>query len=196
MKRAAPSLPSHANEVELVQRLAAGDLDALGSLFDTYAQDIRRFVLRMGIEATDADDLVQNAFLGAFRSAARFDAEYAVRTWLFGIAAMHIRRHRRSVARLAARFASWAKEPPLVAEGPDGAAAARQEIARLQAALDALAQKKREAFVMVVLEGVPGEEAARVLGVPLNTIWTRLHHARRELRSALERGGVEEGGES
>jgi DNA-directed RNA polymerase specialized sigma24 family protein len=46
--------------------------------------------------------------------------------------------------------------------------------------------KNREAFVLIVLEGVEAEQAAAALGVPLGTLWTRLHHARRELRARLE----------
>ena len=49
----------------------------------------------------------------------------------------------------------------------------------------ALSEKKREAFVLVTLEGLSGEEAAQALGVPVNTLWTRLHHARLELSAAI-----------
>jgi RNA polymerase sigma-70 factor (ECF subfamily) len=56
---------------------------------------------------------------------------------------------------------------------------------RLQRAFEGLSEKKREVFVLVTLEGLSGEEAARVLGIPVNTVWTRLHHARLELRAAL-----------
>ena len=60
---------------------------------------------------------------------------------------------------------------------------------RANAAANALAElsaKKREVFVMVALEGVPPEAAAEALGIPIRTVWTRLHHARRELRARLE----------
>ncbi len=174
------------SDAELVGRMAAGDLDGLGMLFDAYSDDIRRFILRMGVREGDADDLVQNAFLAAARSAGRFNSEYTVRAWLFGIAAMMVRRHRRSVARLALRLVAWSEEPRESPPAPDGLVQHRQQIDRLREALEHLAPKKREAFVLVALEGIPGEQAARALGVPVNTIWTRLHHARRELRQALE----------
>jgi RNA polymerase sigma-70 factor (ECF subfamily) len=59
---------------------------------------------------------------------------------------------------------------------------------RAERALDALSVKKREAFVLVALEGLTGEEAAIAMNVPVATVWTRLHHARRDLRDALEEG--------
>jgi RNA polymerase sigma-70 factor (ECF subfamily) len=52
----------------------------------------------------------------------------------------------------------------------------------MQAALARLSAKRREAFVLVTLEGTTGEDAAAALGISINTLWTRLHHARRDLR--------------
>jgi RNA polymerase sigma-70 factor (ECF subfamily) len=56
----------------------------------------------------------------------------------------------------------------------------------MRRALFELSPKKREVFVLVALEGLSGEEVATTLGIPVNTVWTRLHHARSELRHALE----------
>jgi RNA polymerase sigma-70 factor (ECF subfamily) len=58
-------------------------------------------------------------------------------------------------------------------------------MARFEAALARLTEEKRLVVLLVDREGVTGEEAARILGAPLNTIWTRLHYARAELRKAL-----------
>lgn len=186
-------LETRADDTRLVERMAAGDLDGLGTLFDRYGDQVRRFVLRMGVREADADDLVQNTFLGALRSSSRFDADYPVRVWLFGIAAMMVRRYRRSAARFAARLRDWAHEPPTsVIPPPDGLAEQHQQTLRLSEALERLSPKKREAFTLVVLQGISGEQAARALGVPVNTIWTRLHHARRELRRCLDREESEE----
>lgn len=180
-------------DAHLVVRMAAGDLDGLGTLFDRYGDQVRRFVLRMGVREADADDLVQNTFLGALRSSNRYDAEYPVRAWLFGIAAMMVRRYRRSAARFSARLRDWAQQPPTsTIPPPDGLAEQHQQTQRLSQAIERLSPKKREAFTLVVLEGVSGEQAAHALGVPVNTIWTRLHHARRELRECLDHEEPEE----
>jgi RNA polymerase sigma factor (sigma-70 family) len=96
-----------------------------------------------------------------------------------------VRRHRRSLARLARRVAAWARERETTAPSPEDAYAERAETARAIRALERLSDKKRETFVLVALEGLSGDEAARALGIPVATVWTRLHHARRELRDAL-----------
>lgn len=178
-----------APESALVERLAAGDLDALGKLFDRLEPDVRRFVQRLGVQASDADDLVQLTFLDVSRSAARFDPRLSGRAWVLGIAAIHVRRHRRSMARLlraAAAHVFEAKRPE--ARTPDVAFESEESQARFREALEKLSDKKREVFVMVAMEGASGEEAAAAFGIPVATVWTRLHHARKELRATLMEG--------
>lgn len=171
---------------ELLAAIANGNLEALGQLFDRHARGVRRFVCRVGVGDGDADDLVQATFLEVVRAAARFDPRFSARSWLLGIAHAMVRRHRRSLRRAAARLATAAgltrsTPPPTPAELFEGDDTTR----RLDQAFSRLSAKKREAFVLVTLEGLSGEEAAGVLGVPVNTIWTRLHHARAELRAAI-----------
>jgi RNA polymerase sigma factor (sigma-70 family) len=182
-----PRLKPERLDAELVERVAAGELEALGSLFDRHEAGMRRFFLRMGIAASDVDDLVQATFLELLRAAPRFQRDLSVRSWLLGLSAIMARRHRRALARAAARLLGWATwgrlESPLT---PADALNREQELLEFQAAFQRLAPKKREVFTLVVLEGLSGEEAAGALGVPVNTVWTRLHHARRELREALK----------
>jgi len=172
---------------ELVQSIARGDLDALGALFDRHQAALGRFFGRLGLSVADADDLVQATFLEVVRAAPRFDPSLPLSGWLYGLASIMARRHRRSLARAAQRLLGWANQ-----SGPDGPRSPEadldrdQDLQRFRAAFERLSSKKREVFVLVVLEGLSGEEAARALDVPVNTIWTRLHHARRELRQALE----------
>lgn len=174
-------------DAELIARIANGDLSGLGILFDRYGGDVRRLLLRLGIASSDADDLVQLTFLDAARAAPRFDARAAVKPWLLGVAAMVARRHRRSFGRMLDRLRTWALEPaPL----PEAAASKqyelKEEARRAERALAQLSAKKRETFVLVAVEGMNGEEVAQALGIPIATVWTRLHHARRELRLALK----------
>jgi RNA polymerase sigma-70 factor (ECF subfamily) len=184
------ALPERAAAVvtdgELLTAVANGNLEALGQLFDRHAQSVRRFIGRIGVGESDADDLVQATFLEVVRAASRFDPRFPARNWLLGIAHAMVRRHRRSLRRAAARLATAAgltrsTPPPTPAEVFEGDDATR----RLDHAFARLSAKKREVFVLVTLEGLSGEEAAGVLGIPINTIWTRLHHARSELRAAL-----------
>jgi RNA polymerase sigma-70 factor (ECF subfamily) len=171
---------------ELLALVTNGNLEALGQLFDRHAEGVRAFLVRMGVTKADADDLLQATFLEVVRAAARFDPRFPARNWLLGIANAMLRRHRRSLRRAAARLVAAAgitrsTPPPTPAELLEGDETTR----RLGRAFSRLSLKKREVFVLVTLEGLSGEEAAQALGIPVNTIWTRLHHARSELRSAL-----------
>ena len=175
------------SDADLVQSIAGGELEALGALFDRYEPSLRRFLSRLGAAEADVDDLVQATFLEALHAAPRFDPTFPVKAWLYGLASILVRRHRRSLARAAQRLLRWTNlgvfESPRT---PAAELAHAQALRRFQAAFERLSTKKRDAFVLVVLEGLSGDEAARALGVPVNTLWTRLHHARRDLRAHLE----------
>lgn len=174
---------------ELTRRIADGEGACLGVLFERHQADVRRFIGRMGVSANDADDLVQQTFLQVVTAARRFDGRATVRAWLLGVTAMIVRRHRFSAARFAKRFTAWVGEEP-AAEGASAADSVetKRESERAAAALAKLSSKKREVFVMIVMEDARGEEVAAALGIPLATVWTRLHHARRELRAHLKEG--------
>jgi RNA polymerase sigma-70 factor (ECF subfamily) len=174
--------------LELLGRIADGDAASLALLFDRHHADVLRFIGRMGASRSDADDLVQQTFLQVMTAARSFDGRASLRAWLFGVAAMIVRRHRFSLARIAKRIASFSVAEPRSNEpSAEGAAATRDELRRASAALEKLSAKKREVFVMIVMEEARGEEVAAALGIPLATVWTRLHHARRELREHLQK---------
>jgi RNA polymerase sigma-70 factor (ECF subfamily) len=106
-----------------------------------------------------------------------------------GIAAMLVRRERRSMLRRAARLLSFAQAKPQEAPAhPEEQYRSDRARARFEVAFRRLSAKRKEAFVLVVLEGLSGEQAASALGIPINTLWTRLHHARAELRRAVQGG--------
>jgi len=175
-------------DAELIAAMARGQLEALGALFDRHEPAVRRYFGRLGIGRDDADDLVQATFLEAHRAAQRFDDRHTAISWLLGIATMMARRHRRSVGRALARIAAWAAHPRrdlAQSHAPDELMDRDRAVARVAAALDRLSSKKRETFVLVALEGLSGEQVASALGIPVRTVWTRLHHARRELRALL-----------
>jgi RNA polymerase sigma factor (sigma-70 family) len=122
------------------------------------------------------------------RAAPRFDPALSARSWLMGVATMMVRRRRQSMTRAIARLASWmirSFEPEASPPTPVELLACNETTRRLSKALDALSPKKREVFVLVVLEELSGQEVARALDIPVSTVWTRLHHARLELRAAL-----------
>ena len=174
------------SETELIAQVANGQFEALGELFDRYEADVRRFIGRLGVGPGDADDLVQLTFLEVIQAAPRFDASFPVKNWLFGLAVVLVRRHRRAGARAAASLVTWARS--LLTEAPTTPWTELdrdRELHRFQCAFARLSPKKREVFALIVLEGLSGDEVARTLGIPVATVRTRLHNARQELRDSL-----------
>lgn len=182
-----PARSQTVHDTVLVENIASGDLESLGVLYDRHEADVRRVLARIGLDAADIDDVLQFTFLQVIRAAPRFDRNFSVRSWLIGIAFMMTRRHRRSLKRSARRVSAWVQgltQP--TPETPDQTLALREAERRVIEAYERLTPKRREAFVLVAVEGSSGEDAAAALGIPLNTLWTRLHHARQDLRAKLD----------
>ncbi|HEU5061117.1 MAG TPA: RNA polymerase sigma factor [Kofleriaceae bacterium] len=181
--------PTEMSDEGLVAACATGESAALGALYDRHVDAVRRFLARMsGTDERDLDDLVQATFETVPRAARRFGGESQVRTWLFGVASNVVRHHVRSEVRRKRLVAAFAEERPGAQGDTSDEVLERERAARLQAAIAALPDKLREAFVLVYLEGVPGGEVATLLGVREGTIWKRLFQARAHLRASL--GGV------
>jgi RNA polymerase sigma factor (sigma-70 family) len=186
MTAAPPMRAAETSDAELLIAVAAGDLGALGTLFDRHEPGLRRYLCRMGVARADVDDLVQASFLELARAASRFEPERPGRAWIYGVASILLRRHRQLSRRAAERLRSWVGSLHARQATPAELVECDETERRFARAFAALSEKKREVFVLVTLEGLSGEEAAQVLAVPINTVWTRLHHARLALRAALE----------
>ncbi|MFO0642103.1 MAG: RNA polymerase sigma factor [Polyangiaceae bacterium] len=169
------------DDAALLARVRDGDLGALGGLFDRHEGAVRRIVERLGVAPGDVDDLVQTTFLAVPRAAERYDGRPDARPWLVGLAVREVRGHRRSLARWTRRLTAWAYEPKVDVPTPEREATVSRDVARTAEALARLSDKKRDVLVLVTLEGLSGEEVAAALDIPVATVWTRLHHARKEM---------------
>jgi RNA polymerase sigma-70 factor (ECF subfamily) len=178
-----PPVPQ-APDPDVLRRLAADDIGALGELYDRYQVVIRRFFARATSDAEDVDDLVHATFLAAAKSAGRYDGRPSCRPWLVGIAVQLLRRRRQSFARFFAVAASLRGAWPSAMD-PRPALQARADV---EQALRSLSEAKRIALLLAEVEGLSCAEIAEALGVPIGTVWTRLHAARREIRGALGEG--------
>jgi RNA polymerase sigma-70 factor (ECF subfamily) len=165
----------------VLHRLAAGEIGALGVLYDRYQAPLRGFLGRATADAEDVDDLVHATFLAAAKIAARYDGRASCGPWLLGIAAQLLRRRKRAFGRLFAVLASLGGVRATSVD-PRPAQQARDEVER---ALMRLSEAKRVAILLAEVEGLSCDEIARALRIPVGTVWTRLHAARRELRAAL-----------
>jgi RNA polymerase sigma-70 factor (ECF subfamily) len=166
---------------------AAPELD-IGSLFDAHAEELCRMVHRLTGSREVAEDLVQEAFVTAWRKRDDLHDPTYVRAWLYKVALNHVRHRRRSTARLAAFLARFVvhrvgaeAEPAAdeMLERQANAALIRETIAQLS-------PKLREVFVLYELQSLSGQEVADVLGVGVNTVWGRLRLARAAFKKAWE----------
>ncbi len=165
---------------DALDRVARGDVGALGEVYDRYARALFSFVQRMA-PREDADDIVQSVFVRVVSIAHTYrpDATSA-KPWLFGIGVRVIQERRRSLRRMVSFLTKLSASERTSSPGPS---ADRTDLDR---ALERISPPKREALWLAEVEGMTANEIATVQGVAVGTIWTRLHHARRELREILE----------
>ena len=176
---------------ELVARCARqDDPAAFGELVARHQERIYAAVRRFCGHDDDACDIVQRAFLNAFRKIREFKGDAAFSTWLYRIAfneAISYRRERRRPA-LPLGASDDGARPPEPAERPDPAARMESEETRrkVQQALDLLSDEDRQIVLLRDLQGHSYEEIAEILGIPKGTVRSRLHRARLELRDRLK----------
>ncbi|HYH20983.1 MAG TPA: RNA polymerase sigma factor [Azospirillum sp.] len=153
-----------------------------------YDVRVYRFILKRVGHPDDAQDLTQQTFLEAYRQLGRFRGESTMWTWLCAIANNVARNHRARAPQHRYSFVSdeVLEFHPADAADPEEANARRQQVRRLRAALDELSDDARAVFVLVALEGMSYEDAARILDVPVGTVRSRLSRARNALRERLD----------
>jgi RNA polymerase sigma-70 factor (ECF subfamily) len=183
------SPPAQETDADLVRAVAGGDLSPLGVLYDRHHEGVRQFVARATASSADAEDITHETFLTLAKIAGRYDGRPSARPFLLGIAAQLVRRRKRGLGRWAQALASLADtfsdSVHVSVRTPEDAATTTEEMRRFDEALGRLTDEKRLVFLLVEREGLSGEEVARALDIPVNTVWTRLHHARNDLRKAL-----------
>ncbi len=175
------------SDAELMRALASGELGPLGELYDRYHDDVRQFARRACSRDGDVDDVVHDTFLTAARAAAAYDGRPCARPFLIGVAAQLVRRRRRVWARWAEVLEAfgWAHDQS-APRTPEEVAGTAEVVARVERALSHLSEEKRLVLLLFEREGLSGEEIARALDIPVGTVWTRLHHARADMRRALK----------
>ncbi len=175
----------------LVDAAADGGREAFDELVLLYQGSVLNLIRAMGAADADADDLLQEAFVRAWRSIGGFRSDSTFRTWIFGIAINVVRTHRVRQARSRLLFWSPARQDPTADpldrasadEGVEAALVLRQAIDR---ALAALPEELRAAVVLRDVQGLEYREIADVLGVPIGTVESRIFRARQRLRPLLE----------
>jgi RNA polymerase sigma-70 factor (ECF subfamily) len=143
---------------------------------------------RLGVRDADIEDLLQEVFVVVHRRLPSFDGSSRMTTWLFGICMRVAAAYRRRAHRRHEESVALVPEPPAGDEAnPEESAATREARDRLRAVLDAMDLEKRALFVMYELDEMTCEDIGEVLGVPVGTVYSRLHAARKAFEQALRR---------
>ena len=177
-------------EETLLSRLRAGDSRALGEVYDQHHEAVRAFASRLVGDVGIAEDLVHEVFVALPRVIKRFQGDSSLRSFLTGVAINHARHYVRSAGRRRAMLSRVGLEPVAESRSPESSAQDQAFLALLNRALDTLPLDQRVAFVLCDVEERTSAEAAELAGAPEATMRTRLFHARKKLRVALEKEGV------
>ena len=162
--------------------------EVFGILYERHAAAIHRYVARR-LGGALADDVVADTFLIAFRSRARYDqARRAAEPWLYGIASNVVAKHHRSEVRLYRAYLRTGTDP--VAEPYSDRVEARVLAAEfrrpLAKALARLSARDRDVLLLIAWADLSYEQVSQALDIPVGTVRSRLHRARRRVRSALD----------
>lgn len=164
---------------------AGGPAASAAELFRAWAPFVARQLARLGVDPADLDDAVQEVFLVVFRRGGMSEGPASERTFLTGIAlrvASNARRRRRRKPTVSDDEAIAAL--PARSGDPHVASEVRERLARVAEALDALRPDARLLFVLLEIEGASAEEVAGALGIPIGTVYSRAHAARRAFHAA------------
>ena len=175
-----------------------GDRDAgFRAIYEGWFDEVIKWLYALGAPPSDTEDLAQEIFVVVGRKLARFDGGNLA-GWLYRIAQLTVRDHRR---RAWFRNLVLRRQNVDLAQLPHGAenqawSYEQAENRRLLHKLvGKMSEKLRSTFVLFEIEGYSGEEVARIQDIPLGTVWTRLHHARKDfwriVKDARRRGGEE-----
>jgi RNA polymerase sigma-70 factor (ECF subfamily) len=176
----------------LIGRIARGDRLAMQVLFARHHVRIYRFVLRLLRDEMAAEDVIGEVFLDVWRQANRFENRSAVSTWLIAIArfkALSMLRKRRDEV-LDEQTAELIEEP---SDDPERAVTKQDKGEKLRKCLASLSREHREIIDLVYYHEKSVEEVAQIVGIPENTVKTRMFYARKKLGELCKSAGIDRG---
>jgi RNA polymerase sigma-70 factor (ECF subfamily) len=178
---------------DAVQRAQAGDSDAFRVLVEQNSRAIFRLAFRMTGNEQDAEDVVQETFLRAYKQLDRYEARSSFSTWLFRIASNYSldlirmrKRHEDKRERGSDEERDILQSIPVDTPGPDRIVYGGQVQDHVNAALNELSAQERTAFVLRHFEGLSIEEIGEALGTGTNATKHSIFRAVQKLRKSLE----------
>lgn len=188
-----------AAEIELLRRVAAGDLDAFEQLYLAYHRRLSRFLMRFSNNYATVEEIINDAMLVVWNKAGSFSGRSKVSTWIIGIA---WRRGLKTFKRLdtAKRKERDFSESEQRRAGEDPSDRDRERDNWLASGLAQLSLEQRMTLELTYFMGNSCREIAEIMDCPVNTVKTRLFNARRRLRDLLpelaEPGSRSDGGQT
>ncbi|HNT55901.1 MAG TPA: sigma-70 family RNA polymerase sigma factor [Anaerolineaceae bacterium] len=184
------AMTNNGKDLALVQRLVAGEDAAMHELYAAYGQRLYAYALRLVNDPSQAEDVVQDALVVVWKSARKFRGDGRLLAWLLGIThhlAIKSLRHRSRLLTDEMEETLETRQP-----SPEQQAERSEQSERLQTSLRMLSLEHRAVLELVFYQGLSLDEVAQICHVPLGTVKSRLSYARRSLRGALTREGLED----
>ena len=181
-----------ASDVALIGQIAAGDRNAMRVLYARHNVRVFRFIRRMVGNEAVAEELVSEVFFDVWRQAERFEARSQVSTWILGIArfkalsSLRQRKEEELDDDLARSIEDGSDTPEMAAEKNDQSAILRRCMMQLSPA-------HREIIDLVYYHEKTIQETVEIVGIPENTVKTRMFYARKRLAELLKEAGIERG---
>ena len=158
-------------------------------IYEAHYRYVFRCLRSLGVRDAQLDDALQDVFMVVQRRLGEFDGRVALSTWLYAIALRVARKARDRARRDAERSATPLDGHEPEAPGADAEAtlSSSERLVLARAALEALDDEKREVFVLAQVEQMSAPEIAEVIGIPLNTVYSRLRAARQAFADEVAR---------
>lgn len=176
-----------------IERARSGDSDAFRLLVEQHSRAVFRLAFRMTGNEEDAEDVVQETFLRAYRQLDKYEARSSFSTWLYRIASNYSldlirmrKRHEQKRERGNAEERDILQTIPVNSPGPDRIVFSSQVQERVNEALNELSAQERTAFVLRHFEGMSIEEIGESLGTGTNATKHSIFRAVQKLRRSLE----------
>jgi len=165
----------------------------IAEVYEAHFQYVWRCLRGLGVAEAQLDDAVQDVFMVVHRRLAEFDGQARLTTWLYEIALRISRRYRSRAAKEAERqdpHEPLPEESAAIEVGVDR----HRQLALARAALEALPIAKREVFVLACIEQRSAPEIAGLIGIPTNTVYSRIRAAKQAFATELRRQQIRRGG--
>jgi len=175
-------------ELQYLQAFQKGDHRSIATLVDEYYPALLNFLLRMGCQPSDAEDIVQETFIKAARGLSRYQHKHRFRTWLFKICHNSLRDYYKKASRRRELPHDPVTLATTEANSPDAMMIEKEQALRVQAALNRLPPKQRLVVVLRYYHGFSINEIANLVKCPVGTVKSRLNGALNGLQDLMREG--------